>query len=195
MIDDRNQNQIIRKDARNCFVEILSDSFDIGKVHLIFATYDTSRPVGDRQTNNVNIYIDIPEFLELCRKLTSGELRRIVKYKKDNHDNSPIQEWLGGTTAEKLARHGKARADGMCVSRVARLIAGDKTDFVFFVDSGPGEQNEMGLIVPKFGRSPENHVVLSLSWNDFSELLLMTKAHYEAWLSASYVLRMHKTSK
>lgn len=31
MIEERNQNQIIRIDARNCFVESLSDSFEIEK--------------------------------------------------------------------------------------------------------------------------------------------------------------------
>ena len=57
MAEDRNQNQIIRKDARNCFVESLSDAFEIGRIHLAFATYDLSKPAGQRQTNNIHIYI------------------------------------------------------------------------------------------------------------------------------------------
>ena len=36
MTDERNQNQITRKDAKNCFVESLNDVFAIGKVHLNF---------------------------------------------------------------------------------------------------------------------------------------------------------------
>lgn len=48
MQDERNQNQIIRKDARECFVESLSDAFSIGKAHFAFATYDVSRPAGQR---------------------------------------------------------------------------------------------------------------------------------------------------
>ena len=32
MHEDRNQSQIIRKDAKNCFVESLSDAFDKGKL-------------------------------------------------------------------------------------------------------------------------------------------------------------------
>ena len=55
MQDERNQNQIIRKDARECFVESLSDAFSIGKAHFAFATYDVSRPAGQRQTNNIQI--------------------------------------------------------------------------------------------------------------------------------------------
>ena len=61
MSENRNQNQIIRKDARNCFVESLSDAFEIGRIHLAFATYDLSKPAGQRQTNNIHIYIAVDE--------------------------------------------------------------------------------------------------------------------------------------
>ncbi|MCL2343539.1 MAG: hypothetical protein FWC62_06550, partial [Firmicutes bacterium] len=54
-------------------------------------------------------------------------------------------------------------------------------------DSGPGETDAKGLIVPKFGREPENHVSVGLNWRNLNELLLMTKTHYEAWLAAQYV--------
>ena len=40
MNDDRNRSQIIRIDARNCFVESLNDAFEIGKAHFTFASYD-----------------------------------------------------------------------------------------------------------------------------------------------------------
>lgn len=68
MDDIRNQNQIIRKDARGCFVESLSDAFEICRIHFVFATYDLNRPAGQRQTNYISIYITADEFLELCRK-------------------------------------------------------------------------------------------------------------------------------
>lgn len=82
MREDRNQFQIIRKDARNCFVESLNDSFSIGRIHLAFAAYDQSKPAGQRQTNNVHIYIAVDEFLELCRKLDCGELRYMLQSKR-----------------------------------------------------------------------------------------------------------------
>ena len=139
MSDERNQNQIIRKDARNCFVESLSDAFDKGRAHFAFATYDLSKPVGHRQTNNIHIYISIPELLELCRKLSCGELRYILQQKKQTGDSKPIQEWLGGTSAEKLRQYGKARPDGKSLSRVCKLLVGQKTDFLLIADSGPGD--------------------------------------------------------
>ena len=48
MDDERNIHQIIRKDARNCFVETLSDFFEHGKVHFCFASYDMKRPVSGK---------------------------------------------------------------------------------------------------------------------------------------------------
>lgn len=179
MAENRNQNQIVRKDARNCFVESLNDAFGIGKVHLAFAAYDLSRPTGQRQTNNVHIYIAADEFLELCRKLICGEMRYQLQNKRKSGDEKPLYQCLGGTSAEKLAAQGRPRMDGKSLSRTAQLVPGRKSDFLFVADSGPGETNEKGLIVPRFGNKPENHVAVSMTFETFSELLLITKAHYE----------------
>lgn len=191
MAEERNQHQIIRKDAKNCFVESLSDSFDKGKAHFAFATYDLNKPAGNRQTNCVHIYISVPELLELCRKLTCGELRYLWQERKKTGDGKPIQEWLGGTSAEKLAQYGKPRPDGKSLSRVARLLAAQKSDFLFTASSGPGDKDAKGLIVPRFGKKPENHVSVSMTWDSLAELLLITKTHYEAWLAAWYMSQTH----
>lgn len=186
MREDRNQFQIIRKDARNCFVESLNDSFSIGRIHLAFAAYDQSKPAGQRQTNNVHIYIAVDEFLELCRKLDCGELRYMLQSKKKNGDNTPLYQCLGGTSAEKLRAIGRARPDGKSLSRVAQLIPANKADFLFVADSGPGETNEKGLIVPKFGNKPENHVAVMMSFESLSEMFLITRMHYQCWLTSWY---------
>lgn len=123
MSDDRNRSQIIRIDARNCFVESLSDAFAIGKAHFTFASYDLSKPSGQRQTNSIQIYIDIAEVLELCRKLTGGELRYLMQSKKKSGDSSPLYQCLGGTSAEKLAHYGRTRADGKSLSRTSLSAA------------------------------------------------------------------------
>lgn len=195
MPDERNQYQIIRKDARDCFVESLCDAFENGKAHLAFATYDLKKPAGQRQTNNIHIYISIPELLELCRKLSCGELRYILRKKKKTGDPKPIQEWLGGTSAEKLIKYGKPRPDGKSLSWVAKLVAGQKVDFLFIADSGPGDVDKNGLIVPQFGKKPENHVSVAMTWGALSELLLTTKTHYEAWLVSWYLSRGQNEAK
>lgn len=187
MLDERNQNQIVRKDARDCFVESLNDAFEIGKTHFAFASYDMSKPAGSRQTNSVHIYINADEFLELCRKITSGELRYMLQTKKQNRDSSYLYQHLGGTSAKKLYQQGRARSDGKSLSRTVQLLPSTKSDFLFVADSGPGEETPKGLIVPKFGKNPENHVSVMMTYDAFSELMLLTKAHYQAWLTAWYI--------
>lgn len=192
MAEERNIYQITRKDARGCFVESLWDAFEIGKIHLAFATYDLKRPAGQRQTNNIHIYIAADEFLELCRKLNCGELRYMMQNKKQNNDMTPLYECLGGTSAEKLAAYGRSRPDGKSLSRTAKIVVGNKTDILFVADSGPGETTEKGLIVPKFGNKPENHVAVSMTFGTLSELLLLTQAHYQAWLTSWYMRKPAK---
>lgn len=138
MGEERNPNQIIRKDARNCFVESLNDAFDRGRIHLFFATYDATKREGERQTNKVNIYIPVEEFLELNRKLSCGELKHIVHDKKSRNDESDIFKTLGGTSAVKLAQFGSPRADGMSLSRIFRISIGRKAEVALTADSGPG---------------------------------------------------------
>ena len=81
---EENLYQIIRKDAKNCFVEVLNDSFAIGRAHLFFATYDLSKPKNQRYTNTVDIYLPMSEVVELCRKLEAGIFGAKVKEYKAN---------------------------------------------------------------------------------------------------------------
>ena len=155
-------------------------------MHLQFVAYDKNRPQGQRYTNNVNIYIPIPEFLVLYQEAASGVLHgRMQQYKTTGQQES-LYEHMGGTPASTLARLGKARPDGKSVSRVTKLVAGSRSDYLFVADSGPGDQNEQGLIVPRFGKNPEQHVAVSFSWKKLNEFLFTIHAHYMAWLSARY---------
>jgi len=188
MTDDRNQNQITRKDAKNCFVESLSDAFAIGKIHFNFSAYDPNKPAGQKQTNGVHIYIAAEEFLELCRKVSCGEFRYMVQSQKSAASpRVPLYQSLGGTSAEKLRAQNRSRPDGKSLSRTMQINTGNKSDLLLVADSGPGETTEKGLIVPKFGNKPENHVTVPMMLDAFGELLLITQAHYQAWLNAWYM--------
>ncbi len=186
MKDERNQYQIIRKDARGCFVESLSDRFPQGNAHFGFAAYDSKRPAGQRQTQSIHIYMSMSEVMELCRKLSTSEMRYIIQQKQQTGDSKPIQSWMGGTSAKKLRVLGKPRADGRSLSRVCNLLVSKKGGFLFTASSGPGDEDSKGLIVPRYGSNPENHVSISMTYEAFSELLLTTQAHYQAWLSSWY---------
>lgn len=152
-----------------------------------FASYDVNRPAGQRQTNHIHIYIAVDEFLELCRKLECGELKYLLQTKKKTGDTKPLYQCLGGASADRLSKQGRSRPDGKSLSRVAQLIPANKGDFLFIADSGPGETDAKGLIVPQFGNKPENHVAVNLSFESLSGLLLMTKMHYQMWLASQYV--------
>lgn len=69
---------------------------------------------------------------------------------------------------------------------MAQLVPAKKADFLFVADSGPGETNEKGLIVPKFGNKPENHVAVMMSFESLSEMFLITRMHYQCWLTSWY---------
>lgn len=184
--DERNQSQIIRIDGRNCFVEVKSDSFEFGKMHLEFATYDTSRPSGQRQTNHVHIYVSMEDWFSLCCEAASGALLFQARQIKSGNGSGPLFECLGGTSATKLAQYGKSRADKKSLSRIMKLLSAEKADFLLIADSGPGEENATGLIVPKWGKTPENHIAISMSARALTGMLHIAKSHYEAWLSAQY---------
>lgn len=81
--------------------------------------------------------------------------------------------------------------DGTTVSR-AYLHNLDIFDAFQF---GVGDTIAKGLIVPRFGKNPENHVSVSMTFESLSALLLMTKAHYEAWLTAWYLKKPTTISK
>jgi len=197
--DERNQYQIIRKDARNCFVESKSDCFHIGKVHLEFAAYDLTKQQGSRFTNHVHIYIDMAGFLELCSEALNGYLHTQMRHikqlmaqvEKNPSDanlkrqiNTPLYETLGGTPAHRLK---EPRADGMSQSRCMRLFVGQKQDYLLSAESGAGETDAKGLIVPKYGNKPEHRVSVAMDWRNLTQLLLMTKLHFESWLTAEYL--------
>ena len=181
-----NWGQIIRKDAKGCFVETKNDCFHIDKVHLQFVSYDTSQPKGDRYTANIHIYIDVPEFLALTQEAATGILHNRMQQYKQERKQEPLYEHLGGTSAKQLAKYGRARSDGKSLSRVVKLTVSTKSDYFLTADCGPGEENKTGLIVPQFGKNPEQHVSVILSWRQLNELLLTTTEHYKAWLTARY---------
>ena len=59
----------------------------------------------------------------------------------------------------------------------------------------PGDQKENGIIVPGFGSKPENFVAVSMSLQAFCEFVMITKAHYEAWLAAWYMTQIAEEEK
>lgn len=172
------QLQFLAENGFDVVPYVYTDAHDADELRKLIADF--------KPAEYVHIYIAVDEFLELCRKLDCGELRYMLQSKKKNGDNTPLYQCLGGTSAEKLRAIGRARPDGKSLSRVAQLVPANKADFLFVADSGPGETNEKGLIVPKFGNKPENHVAVMMSFESLSEMFLITRMHYQCWLASWY---------
>ena len=179
--NEKNEFQIIRLDAKNCFVESMNDYFSYGKVHLQFVKYDLSKPAGSRQTEFISIFIDIPEFLVLASASASGRL----KSKAIELGGKSVYECFGGTSARRLKVTNQSRSDGKSLSRVF-TISNSNAGFFFSAASGPGEENQKGLISPKYGSNPENQVSVAMSERQANKLFLITQMHYQAWLTAEY---------
>ena len=73
--------------------------------------------------------------------------------------------------------------------RVCREPCNSLARITFFTDCRQRFVRDVqrGLIVPKFGNKLGNRVIVSMTFEVLSELLLITKAHYNAWLCTFYM--------
>lgn len=187
-----NPSQIVRKDGKNCFVEVLSDSFAINRVRFNFCTYDMSAASGSRITSTISIFLPFDEFyriyndIAVTRVLLSTLAANLEAAKKSGSYPVPIILNMGGRSVSSLANSGAARPDGMALSRQMKLMAGDKFPVLLQAESGPGEQNEKGLIVPRY-KTPEQKVMIPFTYETIKELFLITKAHVDAYITSRYV--------
>lgn len=177
-----NDNQIIKIDGRDCFVEVTADAFEIGKVRMNFVKYDLTLQPGSRQTDFIPIYMDFSMFLLFAQDVLSGRLASLP--------DSKLFELMGGTSAERLAHVGKSRDDKMSLSRQFRLMKGSKRPFLLQAEQGPGETSDTGLIMPrygkKFGVEPEQKIMIPMTAEDLKRLCLLTRTHIEAYISSRY---------
>ena len=178
--------RISRKDGKNCFVEVLDSAFEIGKIRLDFVSYDVNAAAGNRQTANIKIYLDIDKFLSLGDKVRHYG-KEYTKYCNSHPDfKTPLFSQMGGVSSKILKARGTPRADGMGISRTLTVSASKKGYFLT-AKSGPGMEDEKGLIVPKY-KEPEEKVSIALDHDTFMEIICIAEARYQAYLAAEYVL-------
>lgn len=94
MEESRNQYQIIRKDNKNCFVESLSDAFEIGKAHLAFL-----KVLADADVKEVAL-LDATQQLWCCMVYLCGNT---VKYRipQKYHPESITRQQKEGVVASR----------------------------------------------------------------------------------------------
>ncbi len=140
-------DQVHRIDGKDCFLEVLCGAASIDKVGIQFVSYDKSRPQGNRETDNITIYLDMFEAMVLAGDILSGKLAGLAQVKRkeaaDAKKNYPdmVYQKLGGTPAKNSETH-------TAVSRQFQIFPGNQKPWVMTALSGPGKETETGLIAP-----------------------------------------------
>ena len=180
--------QIFKINGNGTIMEVMSNSLPIEKLQINFLKYDESKDKGNRVSQRISIYIDVPKALELCQDILSGKISLLADAERKKGAQYPKEVWsiMGGTSATKLANKGKSRPDGMSESRVMKIAPGSKMPFIFTAESGKGEENDKGLIVPKYGTKPEQRIFIGLDASSLKQFALMTKMHIEAFVTSQY---------
>jgi hypothetical protein len=136
-------------------------------------------------------YKKIMKEIETYKNANKNQLNDEMQ-EKQKQINKPLFQSLGGTSADKLKQKGYERKDGMSLSRSISLSVGGKVDYLLCAESGPGQTDAKGLIVPKYGNSPEQRISVAMNWQSLNEIMLMTKINYEAWLASKYMTEIGK---
>lgn len=192
--------RVYRADGKDCFVDITSDALQIGKFKLTFMSYDTTKPAGQRSKATIQMYLDIADALLLANNILNGKYVKMVaeekakalaaKEKNEVYFQQPCFVRMGGVSASKLKIQNKSRPDGKSLSRQIKLMGGMKALFVLQAEQGPGEENEKGLIVPRYGakynNKAEQSVIVALDEDNAKKMALMIQLYSSAYASAQY---------
>ena len=119
----------------------------------------------------------------------SGRLAKLAETEKAKGAKYPQAIYMqqGGVSAKKLELRGQKRPDGKSLSRVFKIVPGDKYPFMVQAEQGAGEENDKGLIVSKFGGKPELRVMIPMQSDDTKKFVLMIGAKIRAYMAAQYV--------
>lgn len=187
MTQNTKKTQIIRKDGKNCLMEVNTQSFSIDKLQFVFSNYNPNRPKGQRTTDRVVIYMDFPAALEFAQSILDGRLSKqlVEASKKFEQSKKPWDKdvvlAMGGTP------NPKNRTDGKAESRIMKAQLGTKNPIALIASTGPGVVNDKGLITPEKGSKTDHSVMLTLSAKDIREVALMIRMHIQAYLQSEYV--------
>lgn len=187
MTQNTKKTQIIRKDGKNCLMEVNTQSFSIDKLQFVFSNYNPNRPKGQRTTDRVVIYMDFPAAMEFAQSILDGRLSKqlVEASKKFEQTKKPWDKdvvlAMGGTP------NPKNRTDGKAESRIMKAQLGTKNPIALIASTGPGSVNDKGLIIPEKGAKTDHSVMLTLSAKDIREVALMIQMHIQAYLQSEYM--------
>ena len=180
----RPEAQIYRVDAKGVFLEALNDCFQFGRHHLRFVKYDTAQAEGSRISAQVDIFLPAAHVARWGFLFDQGAMAPLVKKSRENGKDIPGIGHSGGTGKKKLAASGKTRQDGKAEYRALSVKAGQAKDFLFQAVSGPGNEDEKGLITP--AGKMDVSILVPLGMQDFFDLAWTLNVHYKGFLAGKY---------
>lgn len=189
--DLRAKSQIIRKDGKGVIFEVMDTSFNIEKVLFNFQKYDKDAPAGQKVQDRISMYMDFAQVLRLANDFAlTGRGYQKMQAEKKQAEQGGGKYWgtqiaMGGTSTASLARQNRSRKDGKPEFRALSIMPSYKNNAIALsAVSGPGKVTSTGGYAPD--GTPDSKVQLALSIDDWMEVLLITKAAIEAYLSYKY---------
>ncbi len=195
--------QIIRKDAKGSFVEVIAPTDDFQQVTLNFISLDQN----NKQTGKISIYFDIPEFLAFCTRITNREIRICIEqdrkrcasgntiYAYEKADNGKIQ-YSGMKLNPEMSKDQNGhysiamlrgtKKDGNVISKQFWMCSSERADIVLNVCEGPGKEDSKGLIAP--AGKPDTTIRVPMSWGALEEIAEASKLRLYA-LETMYAVR------
>lgn len=187
--------QIARFDGQGVFLEILNTAFTIGKVQMNFCTYDTKT---HKQTNKLEIYLDMGKALALAEMIVNTELDRKIKEMKDSKKANAYTSYftdMGGINLHPNGKLNKVKYDKLAeqfnwlkedkdLSRQFKLQESTKYKYMLRAEYSLGHVDDKGLIVPE--GKPLTYVQVPITEDDAYILAINIKMHIQAYWNQYY---------
>ena len=187
--EEYQKHQIIRKDNANktigTILEVMDNSFLIGKVIVNFQTYNKNGQAGNKMNDKISVYIDFAEFLQL----TADFCYNGWAHNEVMNNQYGYQLKMGGTSAARLAAQGRPRPDGNSEYRYMKVVKSSKGPNYYYInaESGPAQTGPTGGIAKIKGSKPDAQIGILLSHQDFMEILMVTSFNIQAYLNSKYM--------
>lgn len=191
MANTRIRCDVIEINNLKTFCKVKMDMARQGRVMFSFVNFDKEKSAGSKVIAEATAYLTFEDAKLLAQDILSGKVAAMAKKEKERVTAKnekyckPIWSNMGGTNEKKSADL-KYRTDGMATSRVLSLTPGDKQPFILRIDQGAGQSNDKGLIVPKFGTSPEVRIMVAFDADTLKKLALMLNTYIDGFIAAQF---------
>lgn len=189
-------HQIFRADGKNCFIEVINNAFEIGKVQINSIQYDPAN--GNKQSASIPCYMNVDTFEVLVQDFLSGRIPALAKKEKEKTIEAKKQyanhifEDMGGIPSAKLSKERKDKfnfdiPEGMAISRIFRITPSLKDNYPWVLSGqiGLGKENASGLIVPQ--GAPKEIVRVPMTDESMKKMLLTVKRELYGFTAAQYM--------